>query len=344
MYRSVEDRSTSTRLGRLAAVFEVVGTLICGILLGRLVQGALGIEAWKEVQGAMIDSGEPDFWKLARLATLEQLLKYGFTFLLFYGIGRWHRDRRLPAYGLQLGQRSVGSLVRIGVVGWAAAGAAPYGLQIAATFFPALGQGPEHWSLFPSSWSVGFLAYMAAASFLLVPFLEELWARGYMVNRLGEDYGWAGGVVLSAIFFTLAHGQYFKLEALSLGMLISLMLGSVIYAYLFLRTGSLVPVVVAHALINLPSPPTAWGRPAVLAIMAVVLLFARRPLLEWLRGMIAMLTKIRWSSTAPGILVLVACLAAVAASGRWLPHLAVSLLTLSVLAAAWERRGVGRRP
>lgn len=334
-----EPRLPSTWLSRLAAICEVVGALLGGIVLGRLVQGALGVESWKAVQAAMIASGEPDFWQLARLATIEQLLKYGFAFLLFYGIGRWHRDRRLPAYGLRLGRRSVGSLAAIGVVGWAAGGILPYSLQVAATLWPALGQGPEHWQLFPSSWSIGFLAYMAAASFLLVPFVEELYARGYMVTRFAEEYGRAGSLLLSALFFALAHGQYFKPEALSIGMLASLVLGSVIYGYIFLRTGSLLPVILGHALINFPTPPTAWGQPAILAIMAIVLLAARRPLGEWARGAFGIFATAHWGRTVGGMLVLLACLGVVALAESQLPYVAFGLLLVSVVAHARERRG-----
>ena len=299
--------------------------LVCGILSGRWVQAALGIESWKEVQAAMIASGDPDFWKLARLATIEQVLKYGFVFLLFYGIGRWHRDRRLPAYGFRLRPRSLGKLATIGVVGWAAAGVLPYALQVAAELLPVLGRGPDQWALFPDSWSVGFLVYTAAASFLLVPFVEELWARGFMVSRFSEDYGRAGGLLMSAVFFTLAHGQYFRLEVLSLGMLASLTLGSIVYGYIFLRTGSLVPVVVAHALINVPPPPAAWARPAILGIMLAVLLVARRSVLYWLQGALETLAGTRWAWTAAGFAGLVVCLAAVAIAGDSLPRVAAAL-------------------
>jgi membrane protease YdiL (CAAX protease family) len=260
---------------RLAAVCEVIGIVFASIFLQRLVLGALGLERWKVVQQEMIESGESDFLLLARLAAQDQLLRYGLLFALAFVIGWWHRRRRREQYGLTLNKQAPGKLVVMGVVLFAGAGFLPATLQFAARWLP-IGKGPEHWGLFPDTLTWEFLVYMAVGSFLLVPLVEELAARGYIQIRLIEDFGPAGGILITAFFFTIAHTQYFKLEILSLGMVVSLALGSLLMGYVFFRTGSLLPTVVAHALVNFPLPNSALVEGLQLAVMAVILVLARR--------------------------------------------------------------------
>ncbi len=124
---------------------------------------------------------------------------------------------------------------------------------------PWIGRGPDHWALFPERWSAGFLLYLAMSSFLLVPIVEELTFRGYMLARLREAFDDAGALTLVAVVFALVHLQYLKAEVLSLGLTASLFVGSLAYGYAVVRTGSLLPCVVAHALQNLPLPPGEWS-------------------------------------------------------------------------------------
>lgn len=271
----MESKSVPKWQLRLAAVCEVIGLVFASIFLQRLVLGALGLERWKVVQEGMIASGEPDFLLLARLAARDQLLRYGFLFALAFGIGWWYRRRRREHYGLTLNQQRPGKLLAMGVVLFAGAGFLPAALQLAARWLP-IGQGPDHWGLFPDTLTWEFMVFMAMGSFLLVPLVEELAARGYMQTRLIEDFGPAGGILITAFLFTIAHTQYFKLEILSLGMVASLALGSILMGYVFWRTGSLVPTIVAHALVNFPLPNSALIQGLQLALMALILVVAWR--------------------------------------------------------------------
>lgn len=219
-------RSHSLWMARLAATCEFVGVLLAAIVIQRALLRALGIPGWKSTQAEMLESGEIDFLVLSRLAAIDQLLKYGAFLGLAFAIGWWHRRRRLARYGVTLARHGWGELIRIGVALWGVSMALPGLLQALSAHLPWIGRGPDHWALFPSSWSPQFLLYMAVSSFLLVPIVEELAVRGYMLNRLREDYGDAGAIVLSAVFFALAHTQYFKVEILSAGMLLSLVIGS----------------------------------------------------------------------------------------------------------------------
>ena len=159
-------RQRPSGLSRVGAVLEVVTALAFGTVLGRWVQTLLGVPGWKPAQAEALANGIVDYWHLAWLATVEQILKYGFLILGAYLIGRWHRGRPLQAYGVTRRRASTAELARIGVVLWAATGLLPTLLQLGARTWPWLGVGPDHWAIFPDVWSWGFIAYMAAASFL----------------------------------------------------------------------------------------------------------------------------------------------------------------------------------
>ena len=333
-------------LARLAAICEFVGVLLAAIVIQRALVRALGVTPWKATQAAMLDSGEIDFLVLSKLAAIDQLLKYGVLLGLAFAIGWWHRRRGLKSYGVTLARRSWGELVGIGVGLWGVSMALPGLLQALNDHLPWIGRGPDHWALFPSSWSAEFLLYMAVSSFLLVPIVEELAVRGYMLNRLREDYGDAGALTLSAVFFALAHTQYFKAEILSVGMLLSIVVGSLAAGYVLIRTGSLVPCIVAHALLNLPTPPGEWSEEIVFALAVAVVFVARRSVLRWGRDLATLLrSNPAWGGTLFGLVVLVAALAALFALQSQAPAVAAALLLIGIGGDALDRRAtedVGR--
>ena len=338
--RSAEEASARSRwMPRLAAVCELVGVLLVSIVIQRAAMGALGIPSWKGMQAEMLDSGQVDFLALSVLAAIDLLLRYGVLLGLAFAIGWWHRRRRLEDYGVTLAGHGWRELVGIGVVLWGVGAALPRLLQALADHVPWIGEGPDHWALFPSTWTAEFLLYLAVSSFLLVPIVEELWARGYILNRLREDFGDAGALMLSAVFFALVHMQYFKAEVLSIGMSLSLVIGSLAAGYVLLRTGSLVPCIVAHALANLPTPPGEWSEEIVFALAVAVLLVARRSVLRWGSGCLTLLRgNPEWGGTLFGLVVLLVVLGAVLVLQNQAAGVAVALLLIGIGGDALDRR------
>ena len=129
--------------------------------------------------------------------------------------------------------------------------------------YVALGQGAAHWWVLDEPWTPAFWLFMAAGSIVLPPLFEELLIRGYVQTRLIEDFGCWGGILLTATLFTVSHGQYHNLSILSVGMMASLFLMSVVWGYYFYRTGSLIPVIVAHSLANVPVSGVGRDGPAL---------------------------------------------------------------------------------
>lgn len=86
-----------------------------------------------------------------------------------------------------------------------------------------------------------FIGVLLAAA-VVVPICEETFFRGYVVTATRRRYGRITAIVLSSILFALAH--------LNLAAFLPLLAVGVIFAVVYLQTRSLVPTMIAHAMIN----------------------------------------------------------------------------------------------
>ena len=302
-----------TWLGRLTAVGEPLGLLLGGILAARLVFAALGGNDAN--QFLFPAHGAPDFLAAAFAESAWHLTRYGLVIGLVILMGAIRGRRTAAAYAVSLGDHSAAGLIVLGVV-LGAVVSIPTQLLMLIDRYVDLGPGTPFWGLMAeSSWTPNFWFYMAVSSFGLVPFVEELVARGYMLGRLRESFSPAAALMVMGFIFALAHGQYHQLNVLALGQLASITFGSVIWGYAVFRTGSLLPAIVAHAFVNVPTDGiVAW---TVLVASATLLVVTRRAAADWLLSL-ARLFK-RSDDLVPALVLIAA--------------VAVSLLTLK--AASW---------
>lgn len=80
------------------------------------------------------------------------------------------------------------------------------------------------------------------ATAVLAPFTEETFFRGYIFTAARRTYGVAPAFFLSALLFALAH--------LNLQAFLPIFLIGLAFCYVYWKTGSLVPSMVAHAMNN----------------------------------------------------------------------------------------------
>jgi len=85
-----------------------------------------------------------------------------------------------------------------------------------------------------------FLVLLAGA--VIAPFAEEIFFRGYVFTAACRTYGVIPAFALSASVFALAH--------LNLQALLPILLIGVVFCYVYWKTGSLVPSMIAHAMNN----------------------------------------------------------------------------------------------
>lgn len=82
----------------------------------------------------------------------------------------------------------------------------------------------------------------AISTVFLAPFTEELFFRGFLFKGLREKYGWVNALMFSSIIFALFHGQ--------LATLLPTFLLGALFAYMFQKTGSVLPGMLLHFSIN----------------------------------------------------------------------------------------------
>ncbi len=329
---------------RLAALAEVTAVVFLGNLLLIYTDKLLGLVSWRGAQAHMMAAGRVDWLVLARVALVELLIKYGWMFLLAFGIGWWHRRRRPAAYGFTRGGRRLGWLLLAGVVLAGPAGLIPYGLELLGRITPgATGSPPVR----PAHTSVEFLVYMAVASFVLAPVLEEILARGYMQRRLTEDFGPGGGILLASAFFAVAHGDFLQPSLAGAGDTLAIFVGALLMGYVFYRTGSLLPSIVAHGLLNYPFPDRRLAVLAVLVGLTVLVSLAfLRPVARWARDLGRLLAAVDSpQATAAGVLFFTLALLMIFTYRQAAGGLAVGLLALALMLEARDRiPAVGIRP
>jgi membrane protease YdiL (CAAX protease family) len=286
---------------RIAAVLEVVAVLVGGSLMARAVSNSVGLARSRALINALPEGATPDFLAMAWVSALDLLIKYGIMFGLAFSIGWWHRRRPLRAYGLTLAGRPLAQLAGTGWLLFAVASLPVAALMVLASFV-SLGAGPEHWSVFSYEWNFGFWVFMAVSSFVLVPILEELFVRGYFQTRLIEDFGAAGGILITAFVFAFSHTQYFRLSVMSIGTLASIVFSSILAGYVFYQTRSLLPVVIAHAIMNVPLRSAA--EIAMLGLMVLTIILFREPIVAYGRALWLELTSIESVPATLGALAL----------------------------------------
>lgn len=246
---------------RTAALLEVLGVYLAGQLVVNQLVRVLGLHLVNPL--ASFNAGITDaelITATGRMFTLL-MLQYAGYFLLIIPINWWHRRRGPAAYGLTRAGRSWPALLVAGVatvattalVVWPASTL----LLVDAVCHLNLGETvPWRQALFATSWQRWqFWLFTAVMSWALIPVVEELFFRGYCQRRLAEDWGDAPAIIGTAFLFTFTHGQYLKLNAYNVTIVASLLILAIGFGTVFAWTRSLIPAMVAHAIIDVPMTP-----------------------------------------------------------------------------------------
>lgn len=261
----------------LAAIGEVLGIYVSGQLVTFALARVLGVPLRNPLGALTAGTSSSALLDATRDLGILLLLQYAGWFLLIVPIGWWHRRRTRAEYGLTRAAIPLGRLIIIGLVTFAAGEFLARILEVVNAFVPLGTTAPWRQAVFDMSWTRWeFWLFTAIGSFGLVAVGEELFYRGYCQRRLAEDLGDGPAIVGVAALFTFSHGQYLIANAYSIGMVISLLAGSLAVGYVYARTRSLIPTIVAHAIVNVPS--TRPFQLATLAVMAIIAWRARQPI------------------------------------------------------------------
>ena len=280
---------------KVAAVFEVLGVLVAGILAAFYLIPLLGIKLLDPIFQSALNAPEPDFVSLSVVFFQTKSVQYGCLLLLAFAVGWWRR--RLPprSYGVTTAGQSIWNLVALGLLAFALV-ALPIKLLWVAKQFIALGQGSPFWVLLEKKWTASFWLFMAVASFAYQPVIEELFFRGYCQSRLEEDFGGIGSVCITALFFVLGHNQYHHLSVLSIGNMIALIPCALGLGYVYLHTRSLIPGIILHAALNVPTKGIYDFLAPALMIAVVIFFYSKW--VGWVQGFCRQVASSGWKHMA----------------------------------------------
>ena len=266
--------------GRVVAIAEIVAVLIVGNLI------AIPLLRLIFSPAALARSWTPDSQNALELAGVDAVqitLRFGIMLAIGFGL-LWWRFRLAPRdVGLTRNNQPLGRLIAIGALLFCVA-ALPTKLLFLINEFFYLGPGLPIWDdLERARITFGFIVLMVAGSIALPPLYEELLVRGYMRVRVARNFGAMGGIVITSAFFALAHTQYLRPDAFLILVFICLVFSVICWAYVVHRTGSLIPAMVAHALVNMPEPHTPIVLGGGILVMVAVIAVWRRAVMVTLR-------------------------------------------------------------
>ncbi|MBP50856.1 MAG: hypothetical protein CMA68_02090 [Euryarchaeota archaeon] len=107
-------------------------------------------------------------------------------------------------------------------------------------FFGEPGTNTDLGTTWDSSNIAIFLAFISIC--IMTPISEELFFRGYLLDSISRMHGQWPAILISALIFGLVH-----LDPFTIGLAT---IGGVIYGWIRIRTGSLLPGIAAHAMWN----------------------------------------------------------------------------------------------
>lgn len=232
------------------AVAEVFAVYTVGAVAGILLAKLLGVPVRNPLT-AIAENPEQNLLPIA--LDLSQLLFWQYLgWFICIGLMRLLRGP-LPIAadsGPRFGARS---LIGLGLVAGCLA-AIPSRLLGLLNDWMQLGEtAPWRAALLGSSWDFDFWVLMAVGSFGLIPVVEELFYRGYVLKRFNASMRAGSALVLGATLFAFSHAQYLRVDALNLITLASVVYSGIVYGLIVLYARSLWPAIIAHALINVPA-------------------------------------------------------------------------------------------
>jgi membrane protease YdiL (CAAX protease family) len=322
---------------RTAALLEVFGVYLTGAFLSEQIAGLLVrwgvISPQNPFDLLTTHTTDADLLAASRLLLVRLVIQYGSYLALIIPVNWWYRRRGLVAYGLTRAGRPWKALI---LLAFATAALTQWPVlmhSLVDAVHPLGRMAPWRQAFFDMSWRRWqFWLFAGIMSYAVVPIVEELIFRGYYQRRIAEDWGDGPAIIGTACFFTFAHNQYLMANAYNVTMIVSLFCLAIGLGIVFARTRSLVPSIIAHAIINVPMTPVWQG--VLLIVFAVGAFFA------WRGGVKAVKEVFHQTGAAACAAVAVLETAYVIWAGRIgsMTYLAIGMMLMAVALETIDRR------
>ena len=326
--------NSQTRRMRAAALVEVLGVSLAGPLLMWGLRRLIGVSVTNPLDRLSVKVlPMPNYYGFAPNVRVGLMFQYAGYFLLIFPINWWYRWRGPASYGLTRAGRSWTALLLAGLATVALSAWPAFSIELINVIHRLGETAPWRQALFDMSWRRWeFWLFSAVLSWALIPVVEELFFRGYCQRRLAEDWGDGPAIVGTACLFTFAHTQYQIPNAYNAGMIVSLLMLAIGFGVVFAWTRSLIPSMIAHAIINVPATPAWQG-----VLLAAFVICA---MITWRRGVAALKQIFSTASIAACVALAVVGAGYAIAGARFdsLTYLAAAMVVFAVGLEAMERR------
>lgn len=191
-------------------------------------------------------------------------------------------DRR--QFGVTLGQRTLTQTILLGLGAGIITCFMSSAIFVAKDVFALGGDTPFWWAMERTPWDWDFWLLMFIGSFGFVALVEEIAFRGGMLGRLAQSFAPGASLLGIAMLFAYMHDQYFALGLIGYITLGSVVISGIVFGYVFLRSGSLIPAIIAHAMINIPASMEVNIALCVAGLAGMILI--RKPIAQAVRRIV----------------------------------------------------------
>jgi membrane protease YdiL (CAAX protease family) len=309
------------------------GVLETALVVGVSVVAALLVQqVWRPNLGEALGlaaGATPEFLAASAAIAVQLAAQYAAMAVLVVVFGLVRGRAQLRHYAIAPPREGWRRSAGAGVIAGLLVGLIPALVFVLQDVAP-IGQDTPIWAVLRDApWDWKFWLFMAVGSFMLPPLLEEVAWRGYLLGRLSEGFSPGAAAIMTTLMFAMLHVQYLRADAAMALTLVGLLLASLAFGFLTLRSGSLAPAIIAHLIINFPLPTE--GNMLKIALGVGALIAFRRSigaeLAIWWRTIWSVATL----AVLPTILAIIALIAAatlIPGGAIWVGGLSVFLLVV----------------
>ena len=234
-------------LALVEVVLVVVASVAAAVIAQRLVSPGLG-----ETLG-LATGAAPDYLASSLAIGQQFVLQYGAALALVLLFSALRRRTAPRHYALAARPMGMMRLIALGVITGLIASIPTQAIFLAKETWP-LGKDTVLWTVMESNpWDWTFWVFAATGSFLLVPIIEELMWRSYVLGRLVEAFRPGAALVLSSLIFAGLHFQYLvNGDFLGYATMAGVIIAALLFGLVTLTSGSVLPAIIAHMILNIP--------------------------------------------------------------------------------------------